>query len=189
MLQFIKGDTGRFAKLDDFIMDGSNPVDLTAFSSVDFRMVLASDHSIVVCDDVTTGVTVHPTQNFIAAVTSNLITCNGHGLVPGNQIVVSTSGTLPTGLAASTRYFPIEIGANSFKLAETENGSPIDITGAGSGTHAFYMVGSVRKQFVAAEVDTVGVYDTQWILYETADISTVPRKELSRQIEIVDNTR
>lgn len=189
MLEFVKGDTGRFAKLDDFILDGNDPVDLSEFTDVKFRMVLASDDSVVVCNDVTTGRTIQPTQDFTASATTDRITCVAHGVVEGNQIVVSTNGTLPTGLAASTRYFAVDVTPNAFKLAETPNGPPIDITAAGSGTHQFKMIGSIRYRFQAADVDTVGVYNTFWVIYETADISTVPRKQQGRQIEIVDNTR
>lgn len=65
-----------------------------------------------------------------------------HGLALGDAVQVSTTVTLPTGLAATTTYFAITsdaLGAAKFKLATTRAlalaGTAIDITGAGSGTH------------------------------------------------------
>jgi len=106
--------------------------------------------------------TVQPTQTFTADATTNLITANYHKAANGDQVVVSTTGTLPTGLAASTPYFVIEKGPNTFKLATTYDGAEIDITGAGSGTHSFYIVGSVQYSMAAADVDTAGYYSGKW---------------------------
>lgn len=99
-------------------------------------------------------VTKHPTQTFTADASTDLITCVAHGVKAGNQIVVATSGTLPTGLAASTRYFAVEVTPNAFKLATLPNGPAIDITGAGSGTHTFYIVGSIEYVPHSSEVLT-----------------------------------
>lgn len=165
-----KGNT--LLPLNTIISIDGDPVDLSAYT-VKFRMVEKDDTTSVIVNDTETGITVHPTQNFTAAVNDRL-TCNGHGVKEGNQIVVSTSGTLPTGLAASTRYFPVEIGANSFKLAETENGAPIDITGAGSGTHAFYIVGSVQRDWQSGDVDEAGEFLAWFKLFTGSEFQHVP---------------
>lgn len=80
------------------------------------------------------------TQTFTAA-TTDLCTATGHGLKTGDKVRVSNSGGgLPTGLSAATTYYVIYVDADTFKLATTDAlavaGTPIDITGAGTGTHS-----------------------------------------------------
>jgi len=76
--------------------------------------------------------------NFTAA-TTDIITSNAHGLVNGNMVVLSTTDTLPAGLAVSTVYYVIEKTTNTFKLAKTPEGPAVDITDTGTGTHTFTM--------------------------------------------------
>lgn len=166
-----KGNT--LLPLNTIISIDGDPVDLSDYT-VKFRMVEKDDTASVIVNDSETGVVVHPTQNFTASATSNRITCNGHGVKPGNQIVVATSGTLPSGLVAATRYFPVEIGANSFKLAETENGGPITIASAGSGTHAFHIVGSVQRDWQAGDVDEAGDFLAWFKLFTGSEFQHVP---------------
>lgn len=67
-----------------------------------------------------------------------VITRTAHGLVAGDQIKFSTSGTLPAAITAGTRYFVLATGltANSFEISATNGGSAIDTTGnTQSGTH------------------------------------------------------
>lgn len=64
----------------------------------------------------------------------------GHGLVTGDKVQLTTSGTLPAGLALATDYYVIRVDANNFKLASSaynaEWDMPVDITAAaGGGTH------------------------------------------------------
>ncbi|MEK9767791.1 MAG: phage tail protein, partial [Betaproteobacteria bacterium] len=58
--------------------------------------------------------------------------------VTGDIVQVASTGTIPTGLSASTDYRVIKIASNQIKLATTFQRAidllPIDITGAGSGT-------------------------------------------------------
>lgn len=60
-------------------------------------------------------------------------------LLTGTRIRVSTTTTLPAGLAAVTDYYLIRIDDSTFKLATTYAnaiaGTVIDITSAGTGTH------------------------------------------------------
>lgn len=64
---------------------------------------------------------------------------NSHGLSVGDAFVLSTSGTLPTGLTAGTVYYVISagFGVNSFQASTTAGGSAVNTSGAGSGTHSF----------------------------------------------------
>jgi hypothetical protein len=103
--------------------------------------------------------TAHPTQAFTASATTDLLTKNAHGVKEGQQVVVANSGgVLPTGLTAATRYFAVQVTQNAFALAALPQGAPIDITGAGTGTHTFFVVGSVQVDLATEDVDTAGVY-------------------------------
>jgi hypothetical protein len=161
-----------------------NPMDLGSYT-VKVLMVNKDDSSDVVVNELTTGVTAHPTQNFTASATSDLLSCNAHGLTSTDQVVVSTSGTLPGGLAASTRYFPVQITPNSFALAELPNGSPIDITSTGSGTHAFYVVGSVQYDWQSGNVDETGDYYFHFRIYSGSERVTAPHDGDTWLIHIV----
>jgi hypothetical protein len=83
------------------------------------------------------------------------------GLVNGDRVRFSTSGTIPTGLAETTLYYVVnsitsseDVTAanpmNSFQVSTTEGGSAVDITVAGSGQL------SVIKQFDASAGSLVG---------------------------------
>jgi hypothetical protein len=82
-----------------------------------------------------------------------IFTCVDHGLKPGDEIILETTGALPTGLYAHNgttypeqSYFVIRDGITSstFQVSteETEeyNGDPAATTGAGSGTHTFLKI-------------------------------------------------
>jgi hypothetical protein len=81
------------------------------------------------------------TAEFTAA-TTDIITSAGHGLVDGNKVVLTTTDTLPAGLATETVYFVNKIDANTFylctrsSLAATDR---VDVTDTGTGTHTFTM--------------------------------------------------
>lgn len=76
------------------------------------------------------------------AVVTDIITISSHGFITGLMGRLTTTGTLPAGLALATDYFVIKIDDNSIKLASSYDnaiaGTAIDITGAaGTGTHTF----------------------------------------------------
>lgn len=56
------------------------------------------------------------------------------GVQIGDQITLTTSGTLPTPFATSTTYYVNQIGAAALMLSATPGGAPIAATSAGSGT-------------------------------------------------------
>lgn len=73
------------------------------------------------------------------------ITETAHGLQTGDKVQLTSSGTLPAGLALATDYYVIRVSANSFKLASSESNAewniPVDITAAaGGGTHTLTAV-------------------------------------------------
>lgn len=68
-----------------------------------------------------------------------VFTLNSHGLSVGDPFVLSTDGTLPTGLTVGTIYYVISagFGANSFQASTSAGGAAVNTSSAGSGTHSF----------------------------------------------------
>jgi hypothetical protein len=65
------------------------------------------------------------------------ITVASHGYSDGDNVLLTTTGTLPTGLATATNYYIVYVDDDTFKLATDEAGTSIVdfTTGAESGTH------------------------------------------------------
>lgn len=73
--------------------------------------------------------------------TTEAVTCTAHGKATGyGPVRLTTSDTLPTGLATATNYWLIVVDANTVKFATTEAlalaGTAVNLTGAGAGTFA-----------------------------------------------------
>lgn len=135
----------------------------------------------------TTGVTAHPTQAFTASATTDLLTCAGHGVKEGDQIVVANSGgALPAGLSASTRYFAINVTSNAFGLSSLPSGPTLDITDAGSGTNTFYIVGSVQMDLPSAAVDTAGTYRGWFKLTSGGETKYMPEGDRWIELRVVE---
>jgi hypothetical protein len=79
------------------------------------------------------------TKTFTVDTSTDVFTSNGHGLNNDDIVRLSTTGTLPTGdgsvLSTTTDYVVISATTNTFKLSNFFNGTAIDITTTGSGTH------------------------------------------------------
>lgn len=73
------------------------------------------------------------------AVATDEITEVAHGLRTGDVIQLTTSGTLPAGLALTTDYWAMELTDDTFQLASSLSnavaGTQITITDQGTGTH------------------------------------------------------
>ncbi|MGK9234766.1 hypothetical protein KXS07_23665 [Inquilinus limosus] len=81
-----------------------------------------------------------PDLTFTADAATDQITAVGHGMASGEgPFYLTTTGALPAGLAANTKYWAIRVGADVLKLAASKAdalaGTAIDITSAGTGTH------------------------------------------------------
>lgn len=74
--------------------------------------------------------------------TPGVVTLAGHGLTTGDSAYLTTTGALPTGLAANTLYWVTVIDSNTFKLATTYANAiaatNIATSGTQSGTHTLY---------------------------------------------------
>jgi microcystin-dependent protein len=71
-----------------------------------------------------------------------VLTLNSHGLQTGDQIYLTTTGALPTGLTANTLYYVVKIDANTFNLATSRANAyaatKITTSGTQSGTHSLF---------------------------------------------------
>lgn len=71
----------------------------------------------------------------ISNASPGVVTRAAHGLVNGDAIYFTTTGALPTGLAANTRYFVVSSATNTFSVSATRGGAAINTSSAGSGVH------------------------------------------------------
>ncbi len=79
-----------------------------------------------------------PGTSAAVSTTADTITIASHGMVTGAKIALTTAGTLPTGVTATT-YWMIKVDANTLKfassLANAAAGTAVDLTTPGIGTH------------------------------------------------------
>jgi microcystin-dependent protein len=69
-----------------------------------------------------------------------VVTLTNHGFVDNDALYFTTTGALPTGLTANTLYF-VAFGtstANTFQVATSIGGIPINTSGTQSGVHSVY---------------------------------------------------
>lgn len=180
------GDT--YKPLNSIIKYGDDPLDIGSLT-VKFRM--EQDDGASVIAEATTGVTKQPTVTFTVDTTRDVIKATAHGIkkmladgLPA-QVVLASTTTIPAGLTVAIRLFPVNVTENEFQLALTANGPAIDITSTGTGTHTYYIVGSVQKTFLAADVDTAGRYRAWWSVYSGSDGSSAPVSEQGIAVEIL----
>lgn len=70
------------------------------------------------------------------SVSADTITIASHGFVNNDTIRLTTTGTLPAGLATGTTYYVVNATSNTFQLSATAGGAAVNITAAaGGGTH------------------------------------------------------
>lgn len=73
----------------------------------------------------------------ISNASPGVVTLAGHGLEVNDEVIFTTSGSLPTGLTAGVSYFVRTVlGTDTFTVSATEGGSDINTSSAGSGTHS-----------------------------------------------------
>lgn len=65
-------------------------------------------------------------------------TSSAHGLAVNDPVSFTTTGALPTGLTAGTKYYVSSVpSSTTFQVASSIGGSSINTTGSQSGTHTF----------------------------------------------------
>lgn len=86
--------------------------------------------------------------------TTNVFTAAGHNYQDLDPITFSSTTTLPAGLTAGTVYFVRDATTDTFKVATSPNGTAVDITTTGTGTH------TARLRDGVAEGVSVEVWQT-----------------------------
>lgn len=106
-----------------------------------------------------TGISIQPTQAVTYDSTVGKLKCNQHGLERGYEVIFANSGgSLPTGLSAGVRYFCRDVTEHYFNVCLEPDTTKITISGAGTGTHTFFIVGHVQYSPQSGDLDTVGTY-------------------------------
>lgn len=70
------------------------------------------------------------------------------GITAGTPIKFTSSGALPTGLVAGTKYYARDVTATTFKVSATSGGTAITLSGSQSGTQTVYW--DIYSRFTAA---------------------------------------
>lgn len=110
-------------------------------------------------------------QNFTVNATTDQATCSTHGYSNGDPIIVTSTTTLPTPLAESTEYYVIYVDPNTFQFAATYgdavDGTAINLTDTGTGTHSVYAKGGGANLNVWADYS-----DSATQNFATTDVNT-----------------
>jgi hypothetical protein len=117
--------------------------DVEVFAAAAVELTVATLYAAVV----ETGVIAD--DDFTADNATETFTAVAHGLLTGDgPIRLTSSGTLPAGLATATDYYVIRTGANTFKLATSFAnalaGTNLAITDDGTGTHTLADTSSTK---------------------------------------------
>lgn len=92
--------------------------------------------------------------------TPGVVTCVGHGFADGDDVTLTTTGALPTGLAQHTVYYVVNKTDDTFELSLTVGGASIDTSVSQSGTHT---VAEVVFDNTKSMVSDSGIID--WYAY------------------------
>lgn len=71
----------------------------------------------------------------ISNASPGVVTWAAHGLPAATGVSFTTTGALPTGLTTGQVYYVVNPTLNTFQLAATPTGTPINTSSAGSGVH------------------------------------------------------
>lgn len=86
---------------------------------------------------------------------ANTISITTHGLTNGDQVIYDdVGGTAIGGLTDQATYYVLDALTNSFRLSTEQNGTPINLTSAGVGTHTFVQsqVGTFDGSYLVSNV-------------------------------------
>ena len=97
---------------------------------------------------------------FTAVAGTDVCTSAGHTLSDGDTVTLSSTTTLPGGLAVDTTYYIIDSATNTFKLSTTLGGSAVDITDTGTGTHYFQETTGTGTIYCGGNAITYTAIDT-----------------------------
>lgn len=145
------GDAGKVPKLDANGLLDNSFLGLTGIIVPTMRRVIPSGW--LLCDGQAVSRATYsalfdvicPFAVFTVTIASPAIfTATAHGLVAGDKIRITTTGSLPTGLATGTDYYVISTGlsSNDFRVSTTRGGSVVNTSGSQSGVHTWRVFNS-----------------------------------------------
>lgn len=145
------GDAGKVPKLDANGLLDNSFLGLTGIIVPTMRRVIPSGW--LLCDGQAVSRATYsalfdvlcPFAVFTVTIASPAIfTTTAHGLVAGDKIRITTTGSLPTGLATGTDYYVISAGlsANDFRVSTSRGGSAVNTSGSQSGIHTWRVFNS-----------------------------------------------
>lgn len=71
----------------------------------------------------------------ITIASPGVITWTAHPLLVNDVVIFTTTGALPTGLTAGTKYYVISTTTNTFQVSTSVAGTAVNTSGSQSGTH------------------------------------------------------
>lgn len=113
----------------------------------------------------------------ISNASPGVVSWASNGLVNGQTVLLSTTGTLPAPLVTTRVYYVVSASSGTIELALTKGGAAINTTTAGSGTHhgvlsvqpfpvfktAYYTITSIGQQIsVSADADAIATLNASF---------------------------
>jgi hypothetical protein len=141
--------------------NGTTPASHLAGDGVGSSMLTITDSTasnIQVNDFITfygaTSLSVASNQSYTVNPTTDVFTVSS-ALPNGTTIQVTTTGTVPAGMAVDTTYYVINSSSLTFKLALTAGGAAIDVTDAGTGTQSLVVTSGMTAAVLNQEYQIV----------------------------------
>lgn len=88
-----------------------------------------------------------------ATVATDVLNGTAHGYSNDEQVILSTTTTLPAGLSDSVYYWVVNATANTFQVSLTKGGTAVDITDTGTGTHTATL--AIQKKFNCSDYEYI----------------------------------
>lgn len=119
------------------------------------------------------NVEAEPQRTITVDTADDWILCDNHGYENGWEVSFSGSTAVPTGLSATTTYFVIDAYKNRFKVAAYEDGTAVNITGAGTSPKV-HAIGHVEYSWQSADVNTAGKFGVWAVIIDGSLQERVP---------------
>lgn len=128
--QYVNKSTGALANSSSYRMTPSLPVTPDTYLSCQGGLI--TNTSATQCQ----AAFYADAAVIISIASPAVIAQAGHSVVNGRAVTLTTTGALPTGLAAGTTYYAVNVVAGvSYQLSATVGGAAINTSGTQSGTH------------------------------------------------------
>lgn len=136
-----------------------NPTDVPNFSQLQGAVIsggLPASTSVMGLSRVSVSPNVTLGTPTITIASPAVVTLATHGLTANDIIFFTTTGSLPTGITASTNYYVLATGltTNTFEISATPAGIAINTSGTQSGTHTLVKATPIAVETLDPRVPT-----------------------------------